>query len=135
MTWSNDNSQQRAPTAPKYDTPLARLLHNEPQLLETCTRAGFVLIRDAAKPTFVELVASHGFTERQAEDLHHAFAGSTEYEFPIEHGDGFTRLVKFHMRDFEGGEGNQDRAWERLGELGAQPEKPLRRRRLHHTDM
>ncbi len=130
MTWPDKDTQHREPhTAPKYDTPLARLLHDKPELLAICVRAGFVLIRDAAKPTDEELVASHGFMKRDVEELHRAFIGYPEYEFPIEHGDGFARLVRFHMRDLEGGEGSPDRAWESLGELGAQPERRPRRTR------
>ena len=137
MTWPDEDTRyrERRP-APKYDSPLAHFLHENPELLATCARAGLVLIRDAAKPTDEELVASHGFMERDVEELHRAFTGypGAEYEFPIEHGDGFTGLVRFHMRDLEGGEGNPERAWERLGELDAQPDKPPRRTCLRHTD-
>lgn len=134
MTWPDEDNRHREPrTAPKYDTPLARLLYDEPALLAVCERAGFALIRDAAKPTAEALVASHGFMPRDVEELHRAFVGHPAYEFPIEHGEGFARLVRHHMRDLEGGEGNPDRAWERLGELGAQPEKPPPRKRLRRT--
>lgn len=135
MTWPDEDTRPREPRdAPKYDSALKHLLYDEPELMAACVRAGFVLIRDAAKPTGEELVANHGFTERDVKNLHDAFVGHPAYEFPIEHGHGFARLVLFHMRDLEGGEGDPDRAWDRLGELGAQPKKPPRRKRLRRAD-
>ncbi len=135
MTWPDSETRHREPrSAPKYDSPLARLLHHEPKLLAVCARAGFVLVRDAAKPTGEELIAKHGFTARDVEALHEAFTGNPAYEFPIEHGHGFRRLVQFHERDLDGGEGNPDRAWERLGELGEQPATHPRRKRASRDD-
>lgn len=136
MTWPDPDSRPREPRdAPKYDSPLKNLLYDEPELLATCTRAGFVLIRDAAKFTAEALVADHGFTERDVAALHEAFVGYPKYEFPIEHGYGFDRLVQFHLHDLDGGEGNPDRAWERLGELGAQPDKRPRRARERNDNL
>ncbi|MFZ2682203.1 MAG: hypothetical protein WAZ14_03870 [Patescibacteria group bacterium] len=126
MTWSDRGEEYQEPrNAPRYDVLLSQLLHHhqDQKLLATCSRAGFVLVRDAAKLTGDELVAKHGFTKREVEALHRAFAGEPKYESPIEHGPAFAHLIELYMRDLSGSESNPVRAWEKLGELGAQPKQ------------
>jgi len=106
---------------PPWDTPLTTFIHNDAVLLAACTRAGFVLLRDAARPTVKQLQTDHGFTPGEARELHALFKGNDRRE-EVPHGDTFIDLAVLYARDAAGGgEGNVAHAKAALKEMFGKP--------------
>jgi hypothetical protein len=90
---------------PSWDTPLTAIIR-EQSVLAACQKAGFVLLRDVARFSAVQLVKDYGFTEDDTRSLHERFE-ETDHAEGIQFGEDFIGLARMYITDALGkGEGN-----------------------------